>query len=81
MIILTKTHKFRNFILGFLLVVLLTALICIGAFLLYMKYGISDELDIESLALGQNLTTKIYAVSADGTPIDLDNERLFVTEN
>lgn len=81
MIILTKTHKFRNFILGFLLVVLLTALICISAFLLYMKYGISDELDIESLALGQNLTTKIYAVSADGTPIELENERLFGTEN
>ncbi len=73
MIILTKTHKFRNFILGFLLVVLLTALICISAFLLYMKYGISDELDIESLALGQKShDKKIYAVSADGTPIELE---------
>ena len=60
---------------------MLTALICISAFLLYMKYGISDELDIESLALGQNLTTKIYAVSADGTPIELESERLFGTEN
>lgn len=81
MIILTKTHKFRNFILAFLLIVLFTALICVGAFLLYMKYGISDELDIESLALGQNLTTKIYAVSADGTPVELEEERLFGTEN
>lgn len=78
---MTKTHKFRNFLLGVLLVVLLTLLICIAVFFIYMKLGISDELDIEALAGGQDLTTKIYAVSADGAAIELESERLFGTEN
>ena len=78
---MTKTHKLRTFVFALLLIILLTALICIAAFLLYMKFGISGELDIEALALGQELTTKIYAVSADETPTELENERLFGAEN
>lgn len=78
---MTKTHKLRTFISAFLLIILFTALICGAAFLLYMKFGVNGDLDIESLALGQNLTTKIYAVSANETPIELENERLFGAEN
>lgn len=78
---MTKKYSFRKIIYGVLATLVLTGIILLSAFFLYMKYGIDDGLDIEALAGEQNLTTKLYYTDESGEEKEWESERLFGTEN
>ncbi len=70
-----------HILLAFVLIIIFTALMLGGSFVLYATEGIDASLDLALLVAGQGRTTKLYYTDSDGNPIELENERLHGTEN
>ena len=75
-----KMHIFPKILLGLLVGIIIFLLM----FILYVKFGISKEIDLSLLKTGQTTVTKIYAFDRENgeirldLPIELSEERIFL---
>ena len=80
-----KQHKIRNAAGRIFLVLLLTALfstaILSSAFILYATRGIDASLDLNMLIDNQGRTTKLYYRDGEGIFTEMEDQRLFGSEN
>ncbi len=80
-----KQHKIRHALGRIFAVFLLTALfstvLLSAAFVLYATKGIDASLDLNMLVDNQGRTTKLYYRNAEGELIEMEDQRLFGTEN
>ena len=71
-----------NIFLTLLLIGTITGIAVAAAFYGYVQnYLVDDDYDIENLKTNLDLTTKIFYTDADGNPVELEDQRIYGTEN
>ena len=80
-----KQHKIRNaigrIVAVFILTGLFSTLILSASLVLYATKGIDSSLDLNMLVDNQGRTTKLYYQDEDGTFVEMEEQRLFGSEN
>lgn len=78
---LTIGKKIGFSLLSILLIGVFCALILSSVFVIYAKKGIDASLDMDMLASRQGRTTKLYYKDAEGNAVEMEDERLYGSEN
>lgn len=68
-------------LLSLVLIGVFCAVILSSAFVIYATQGIDASLDMEALVSRQGRTTKLYYKDTDGNDIEMEDERLYGSEN
>ena len=70
-----------NAILTILLICIITGVIVVSAFAIYIKNNLIEDYDIAGLETNLEQTTKIYYINDLGEPVELEDQRLHGDEN
>ncbi len=81
-VVLKKTLQWTlNILLTILLILTISGIIIAANFFNYVRNYLVEDYDIENLKTNLNMTTKIYYTDENGNDIELEDQRIYGTEN